>query len=286
MLRRNDQPHGKHYNGRKHQFSSRHPSQKWSGYFVLSNAIIRDKELSPAAKRLYATLLAYKGGNDKLCKTMDELCRLSGIDSRTTLCSCLKVLEAQGLIRKVRNYRYSMALKRVVYDANGYRVAPQDLSLGYTLVPRSLLAADLTNTAFYYALEVYALSGRKGRSWLSLRRTASKLSMALSTVCHALGQFLHTQVVSKLRCLKNNRSYACNSYYPVDFVRGGASKNGQLLFINKITNGINSGKRKKVSANSAFLPNFEWLSWRDRPWHWDGKAYRVSAWDEPDDIAI
>ncbi len=64
MLTRNDQPHGKHYNGRKHQFSTRHASQKWSGYFVLANALIRDKELSPAAKRLYAALLAYKGGKE------------------------------------------------------------------------------------------------------------------------------------------------------------------------------------------------------------------------------
>ncbi len=286
MLRRNDQPHGKHYNGRKHQFSTRHASQKWSGYFVMSNAIIRDKRLSPAAKRLYAALLAYKGGNDKLCKTMGELCRLSGIDSRTTLCRCLRELEGKALISRVRHYRYSMALKRVVYDANGYRVMPQDLSQGYTLVPRSLLAADLTNGAFYYALEVYALSGRKGRSWLSLRRTASKLRMSLSTVCKALGQFLRTQAVSKLRCRKNNRSYACNSYYPVDFVRGDAPKNGQLFVINKITDGVNSEKRKKVSANSAFLPNFEWLSWQDRPWYWEGKAIRVSACDEPDDIAI
>lgn len=286
MLTRNDQPHGKHYNGRKHQFSSHHASQEWSGYFVMANAMIRDKKMSPAAKRLYAALLAYKGGNDKLCKAMDELCRLSGIDSRTTLCRCLRELEGKALISRIRNYRYSMVLKRVVYDANGYRVAPQDLSQGYTLVPRSLLAADLTNGAFFYALEVYALSGRTGRSWLSLRRTASKLCMALSTVCKALGQFLRTQVVSKLRCRKNNLAYACNSYYPVDFVRVGAPKNGQLLVINKITEEFNSGKRKKVSANSAVLPNFEWLLWPEKPWHWDGKAYRVSAWGEPDDIAI
>lgn len=282
----NNQIHGKHFNGRKHHHRDRSASARCSGYFVLSNAIIRDKGLKPAAKRLYAVLAAYQGGNNKLTKTMDTLCKLSGITSRTTLCHCLDALIRRGLICKKRRYYYSVALKRMVYGANRYHVVPQDFSEGYTLISRSLLDADLTNTAFAHALEIYALSGRKGRSWLSLRRTAARLGMPLTTICRALHQFRRSQTVSYIHCRKANWAYGCNSYYPVDFVRRGAGKNGQLQVSNKITKEFNKKGESKVSANSAFLPNFEWLSWPDKPWYWEGKAIRVSACDEPDDIAI
>lgn len=285
MLHTNNQIHGKHYNGRKHSHSSRFAPARPSGYFVLSNAIIRDKGLKSAAKRLYAVLVAYQGGNNKLTKTLDTLCKLSGIDSRTTLCHCLDALIRRGLICKKRRYYYSVALKRMVYGANRYHVVPQDFSEGYTLIPRSLMGAELTNTAFAHALEVYALSGRKGRSWRSLRRMAGRTGISLATVCRSLHQFRCSQTVSYIHCKKANRAFSCNSYYPVDFVRKGARKIGQLQVSNKITGGLNTKGANKVSANSAILPIFPWLSWQDRPWYWEGSAIRVSAYDAPEALA-
>lgn len=249
------------------------------GYIAVPNSIILAADLYPTDKKLFVAMLGASYGH-RCRKTYDELVALSGL-SRRTVATCLVRLEEAGLIQhKEHTYFWHDPLGRLVRGSNVYYLKKRDLSEGYTLIPRSLLDNTLSPCAFVAAMEIYHQAGREGRSYGSLRHMAKILDMVKATVCRCLHQFRKSQAVSFIHCrYSGKRSYACNSYYPVDFVRSGQfGVNGGLnvalpICINKIT-GDSIGKEKIYGvAQFGKIAKFE-----D---HW---VIEVFADDAPDDI--
>lgn len=254
-------------------------SLRRKGYIPVPNEIIRSSTLYPTDKVLLVTMMgaAY---NRRCRKSYDDLAVLSGL-SRRAVASSLRRLEAAGLISWTHTHYYNTRLDQIVRSVNLYTIAKLDMDAGYTLIPRTLLGRGLTPAACVAAMEVYAEAGREGRSCGSLRRMARVLDVAKATVCRSLHQFRRRQVISYIRCLfAGKRNHACNSYYPVDFVRPGQfQKNGGLKFalltgINKITG---DGKGKENIYGVAELGKFDKFQG-----HW---VIRVSAEDAPDEIS-
>lgn len=212
------------------------------GYTAVSNNMITDPALSPSIKRVYITLLAYSGRSRVVRKTVAELSRLSHC-SIATVQNAITVLSERGLVRKVRGYRKHKQLRRKVYATNAYLLADPDLSGGYTLIPRALLAKGITHGTFLVALYLYMRSGRKGRSYPSLRRIAEELCLARSTVCLALTALRLCQVIYRNYCVKQDRTHACNSYYPTDWVRAVSPRRLHLgIIIADIPPTVNGGR--------------------------------------------
>ncbi len=265
---------------RNGSYSRKHPAQSFrrAGYIALSNRIILSTSLYATDKRLYFAMLCVSCGG-RCRKTYDELAELSGL-SRRTVAACLARLEEAGLLHREHTFCWNARLGRLVRGANIYRIAGQDMGSGYTLLPRSLSAGRLTPAAFLAMLEIYREAGRKGRSCGSLRRMATLLDVAKATICRALHQFRSSQVISFLRCrFRGRKNHACNSYYPVEFVRAGQyRRKGGLKFalpigINKITGScIGKDNTYGVAQFGIFAKNG------------GVRGVTVSAWDAPDDI--
>lgn len=256
------------------------PAQSFrrAGFIAFSNKIILSQTLYATDKRLLFAMLCACGGG-RCRKTYDELAALSGLSRRTVAASLVRLEEA-GLLRREHTYHWSARLGRLVRGANIYRLAEQDMRSGYTLLPRSLAGSALTPAAFVAALEVYREAGRKGRSYSSVRRMAKLLDMAKATICRALHQFRSSQIISFLRCrFRGKKSHACNSYYPIDFVRAGQYPHkGGLKFalpigINKITGACIGKENTYGVAQFGNIAKNEGI-----------RGIEVSAWDAPDDI--
>ena len=215
------------------------------GYFPMPNCVIVEETLYYSTKRVFSTMLAYCGRHDTVRKSIEELAVLSGC-CEATVQQALEQLEALGYIRKIHRWRYSRFFSRPVFDKNAYEINRKKLSGGFTLVPRELLRADVTHSAFVVALYVYMKSGRAGRSWASLRHTAKQLDMSKATVCRALELLRRLQILARLRCRKANRAFACNSFYPTAWVRPGKTgTQARKLFA--VTGGLIFDKHKVIN---------------------------------------
>lgn len=254
-------------------------SLRRKGYIPVPNEIIRSRSLYPTDKVLLVAMMgaAY---NRRCRKSYDDLAELSGL-SRRAVASSLIRLEVAGLISWKHTHYYNARLGQIVRSVNLYAIAKQVMETGYALIPRTLLGRGLTPAACVAAMEVYAEAGREGRAYGSLRRMARTLDVAKSTVCRSLHQMRRYQVISYIRCLfAGKQNHACNSYYPVDFVRPGQlPQNGGLKFalltgINKITETCVGKENIYGVAEFGNFAKFQG--------HW---VIRLSAEDAPDEIS-
>lgn len=227
-------------------------------YLVVHNCIITDPMLYSSSKRVMCTLLAYCGPKDILRKSIEELAALSGCCCATVR-KALDELEARGFIRRIHCFRTSQYFSRPVRATSIYQIRRCKLRGGYTMIPRELLTAEVSHSAFVTALYIYKTAGRKGRSWPSLRTAAKRLDLAKATICRALEALRRLQLIVRYFCIMANRAYSCNSYYPTAWVRavdkerehmaislhyGGLIFN-EHLFINKIAKDLIKRKRDK-----------------------------------------
>lgn len=189
-------------------------------YFVMPNSIITDPMLYSSSKRVMAALLAYCSPKDLVRKSIEELAALSGC-CVSTVRKALAELEARGFIRKIRCYRTSRFISRPIYATSIYQIRRSKLSGGYTLVPRELLTAEITHSAFVTALYVYKTAGRRGRSWASLRNSSKGTDLSKATICRALKALRLAQLICRNFCVMANQAFGCNSYYPTAWVRSG-----------------------------------------------------------------
>ena len=189
-------------------------------YFVMPNSIITDPMLYSSSKRVMAALLAYCSPKDLVRKSVEELAALSGCCVATAR-KALTELEARGFIRKIRCYRTSRFISRPIYATSIYQIRRSKLSGGYTLVPRELLTARITHSAFVTALYIYKTAGRRGRSWASLRNSSKGTDLSKATICRALKALRLAQILCRNFCIMANRAFSCNSYYPTAWVRTG-----------------------------------------------------------------
>lgn len=257
---------------------------------AVANHILADDRLYPTTKRVLSVLLAFRGRKNHVNLTLVSIARLSHCSISTVQQAIRQLLEL-GYLEKLRQHRYSPYLDRIVYAANRYKLCNCSLEEGYTLIPWSLVGADITHSAFVVALNAYRWSGRKGRCYPSLRHMAKTLTISKATVVRALQQLRQLQILVKLYCVKKNRSYACNTYFVTEFVRKQAKKifdfRGGLIFskpldIKKITKVLISRKNIYGICEFGNLPNFEPDSGWERPFYFDGTGVRVSAGDEPE----
>ena len=168
-------------------------------YVVVPNAIITAPGAS-STKRLLVALLAYSMPRRKrgqalhtTVKSYDQLCRISGIRSHTTLHSAIRQLERSGILTVTRHYgksveRRQMERRRSAYALDAAFLRHLQEQSGYTLVPRQLLACGLSNAHFAVALLLYKLAGSRGVARPSIRQLAKMLGIAKSTVCLAIRQ--------------------------------------------------------------------------------------------------
>lgn len=268
--------------------------KKLTGYIRVPNWIDDDIQMYDSTKLVLFALLASVGSRMTVCISQDQLAALSGC-CRNTVAKALRELTERGILFSTRRYYYSRCLKQVVRGKTRYYLRRCGADSSFTLVPRELLAAQMTPAEFTAALHAYRLAGRTGRCCPSLRRFASQIDHAKSTVCRAMKKLHLRQVISKLKCLKKNNAYACNSYYPTAWVRkkgaGAGSLTGGRKFeqpqvINKITEGFYFEGKNKGVGEFGNLYNFEGLyffgSFFDRPFFFDGTGVKVSANSELD----
>lgn len=251
------------------------------GYVKIPNWIIEDNTMYDTTKKVLVTLMACTGSSGSICKSQQELAQITGF-CRNTVSKALRELSERGLLLSTKRYRFSRAQNCVVRAASRYYVQRVERCIGgYTLVPRCLIAEDLTPAGFTAALYVYKLSGRKGRCCPSLRRFAKLCDHAKATVCRVLERLWRCQSIVRLYCRKVNGSLSCNSYYTSNHVgknfsvRGGL-KNEQPLSKKKDNDGSYLENREIGVFQFGNLPNFDDFS----QLFWDGGAVRVCVTEE------
>lgn len=208
----------------------------------MANHVITDPQLYPSTKRVFFAMLAYCSRHGTVRKSIKELAVLSHC-SPSTVQQALEQLQERGFIHKIRCFRYSHALSRPVYARNAYQIKRGKLTGSYTLVPRELLKLDVTHSAFVAALYIYMKSGRQGRSYASLRTTAEQVYLSKATICRAMEALRHAQALVRLLCIKANRAFSCNSYFPTAWIRflvGGGLIFSKHHVKNKITGDLYS----------------------------------------------
>lgn len=224
-------------------------------YIVVPNAIITESGHSASKRLLVAMLSCSMPSYHKrksiysVSKSYDQLKEISGIDSDTTLSAAIRHLIANGgLLHRTNHYAYSQTRHRMERQRNSYtldRAYIQHLcaTSGYTLVPRSLLDADLTNAQFAIALLLYKLAGSKGVARPSIRAIAAMLRLALSTVVLALRALrkanLFVRILRRYIGRRGGVGYRINRYCVTDSPFAHARKHHGLARIIRIVEPVN-----------------------------------------------
>lgn len=186
-------------------------------YAAIPNSLLLDPALRPSAKRVAFALYAYRNRRHTICRSIRTLAAVCHM-CRNTVIRALTELEDRGYLKRQHRYRYDGQRKRPVYKANRY-ILQVDLSRGYTLIPRSILRAELTHTQFAVYLLLFARQGRSSHSYPSLRYMAASLWIAKSTVCLAVMVLVSGQYLAKNHCCNRTGCYSCNCYYVIVVVQ-------------------------------------------------------------------
>jgi len=182
--------------------------------FKLPNSLITDYRLSYSARRLGAVLYSRRNALGAYRKSLKGLAKLSQL-SVPTVRKAVAQLEQAGYISHKRNYVYDHDLKRVVYAQNTY-LCSLEYPSGFTLVPHSLLEKRLTPATFTVALYIFQQMGNCGRAWPKISDIITALTSGHATVCRALAAIRSMGVMLVRHCIKRNRVYTSNSYYPLN----------------------------------------------------------------------
>ncbi len=259
-------------------------------YIPIANHIIMDTRLYPSSLRVLVAMHALKHKSGRLEMTQERLARCAGCSPKTVR-QAIGQLQELGYLFTIRQWHYSTALGRVVYASNCYKLRSMDLTAGYTLVPCRLLSAPVTHCAFVVLLRGYRYSGREGRFYASLRHIEKASGLSKATIIRALSQLRRLQLITRLHCIRCNRSHSCNSYYPTDMVWGTGSSQESLLIgggiiftqpqiSNKITK--DSMGREKIYGVAEFDISYKnpdgQTGWQ--LFFFDGTGVKVSAHEE------
>lgn len=262
------------------------------GYCVIGQWVIADEQLYPSTKRVLAGMLSSAGRKLTLRKKshgdIAALCHCS----RSTVQQALRQLRERGLIKVKRRYHWSPSLGRIVYAASDYRISPAVREGRYTMFSRDVLTAKISHSAFVIALHHYCYAGREGRSYSSIRHTSHHTDLSHATVCRALRQLSVSQVLSILHCKKHDGGFACNSSYPIGWVRkqkadSSAAVGGSLIFSQPPGSKKDNEKllqQKEYYGVGEFgdLYNIPGGWMPESQFYFDGTGVRVSVPDELD----
>lgn len=264
--------------------------KKMSGYVKVPNWVDDDTRMYDTTRMVLFALFARMGSRMAVCISQMELVALTGC-CRNTVAKALQELQERGILFSTRRYYYSKHLGRVVRGKTRYYIRRSSEG-SFTLVPRELLAEDLTPAEFTVALHAYRLAGRKGRCFPSLRLFARQVDRAKATICRAVKKLYLHQVLGRNHCEKASRAFSCNSYWPTGWVRKKAAQavcaiTGGLKFeqqqaIKKITVGSIKRKREKGVGEFGTLTKFWGKYLEEGQFYFDGTGVKVSTWCEPE----
>ena len=92
------------------------------GFTALPNSVLHRKELPVGARMLYAVLLSFAWGKERVWPGYDTLMDMMGVGSKSTVSSWLKLLEAHGLLTRARRFGkttiYTLHILPVVQKSN------------------------------------------------------------------------------------------------------------------------------------------------------------------------
>lgn len=262
-------------------------------YVKVMNWIDDDAQMYGSTKHILVAMLLLAGGNQSFTCSQEELAKLSGY-CRNTVRQAISELQRRGMLLIARRYGYSKRLKRIVRYKTRYRLLGCNGNSGYTLLPSSVITAQLTALEFATALHIYRLAGRTKRAYPSLRRFARQIDRSKSGICRALRMLELRQIVNRNQCKKANRAYTSSSYYPIDWVRGDACREGGLKFeqpqvINKITGDCLRGENKvrfrefgSFTKYGGAFDGFTRPAAISQQLYFDGTGVKVFAADEQD----
>lgn len=179
--------------------------------FKVPNDLIQNGSLSFNARRMGAVLYSRRNALGTCRRSLASLA-WSAQCSIATARKALDELENAGYIRKERTYRYHDRFGRLVYDKTAYHC---DLTFrrGFTLIPRSIFAKELSASAFCVYLYLHQQAGNGSRAFPSLSRICDVLWMSISTVCRAVQSLGELGMVLIQHCLKTNHAFSNNSYF-------------------------------------------------------------------------
>lgn len=83
-------------------------------YLNMPNWIITDPMMYSSTKRVLGAMLKYSSRHGTVRKSLEQLAALSGC-SVSTVQHALEELEARGIIRRIRCFRFSKVLSRPVF---------------------------------------------------------------------------------------------------------------------------------------------------------------------------
>lgn len=256
-----------------------------TGYVVIPNWIEGDRTMYDSTKYVLCALLSRACGRSSVRVSQCELAEDTGFCPNTVR-QALRHLQERGIIFVTHSYYYSHALQRVVRAKSRYHLRRVQTPGGYTLLPRCVLMRKLTGTEFAAALHLYRLSGRKGRAYPSLRGLAKRIDHGKASICRAVRGLHMRQLITREPCEKRDQAYACNSYYPVDWVRKrmGGLNSEHPLGTKKDNDGLYR-QEEEIGVREfgdLYKNPLDWLY--KSPFWFDGTGVRIFAWDAPDDL--
>lgn len=183
-------------------------------YFKCPNALVTDDRLSYVARKVGMVLFAFSTRLGFCRKSYAEIAKLAG-------CSTAAVQEAVARLAELdyisyaAQKRYVQSIGTVGYGKNAYSVNLNVLKDGYTQLSREVFEYDLKGAAFIICICVLVAAGNKKRAFPSISQLQKMSSAVRSTVCAALRLLKRLPSLLVQLCVRQNRTFAANSYHIV-----------------------------------------------------------------------
>lgn len=177
--------------------------------FKFPNAIILDQRLPYTAKKVCAAIYASRMFTHSLSVKM--LCKRVRL-SVDTVYAALNLLEQMGYIVCIKNYEYNRKLQRLVWGRNSYHCT-LDVKKGFTFVNYRYFKLPISAGMFVLLMLIRHTAGNTSRAFPSYSTIHKLLGMSKSWIQECLKALDALSVLHIEQCVKENGSFACNSYF-------------------------------------------------------------------------
>ena len=179
--------------------------------FKFPNKILLDARLSYTAKKVCAVIYATQWMRHM--QTVKQLCQKAHL-SEDTVYAALATLEEYGYIQRLKNFHYNQSLGRVVWGRNSY-ICCVPVNNGFTFIEYRYFKLDISAGAYVLLLFLKYTAGNKRRAYPSYNAIHLALCMSKSWIQQCLIHLGSLNILKIENCVKENHSFACNSYFLV-----------------------------------------------------------------------
>lgn len=183
-------------------------------YFKCPNALVTDDRLSYVARKVGMVLFAFSTRLGFCRKSYAEIAKLAGCSTAAAQEAVARLAELD-YISYATQKRYVQALGTVGYGKNAYSVNLNTLKSGYTNISREVFGYELKGAAFIICICVLVAAGNKKRAFPSITQIQKMSGAVRSTVCAALRLLKRLPSLLVQLCVRQNRTFAANSYHIV-----------------------------------------------------------------------